>query len=80
LCMERLVAVAKPPNSCFPLPRVETAAELSAGIAATIKAVAGGLLSPGEGESVARIIECQRRMLETEDFDERLRFLEENRR
>jgi hypothetical protein len=76
LCMERLLPVAKAPNNCFQLPPVDTAAELKAAISAVAKAVAEGLLSAQEGEAVARIVESQRRVLETEEFDARLRVLE----
>jgi hypothetical protein len=79
LCMERLLPVAKTPNSCFQLPPIGTAAELSAAIAAVVKAVSEGRLSAAEGESVARIIESQLRVFEAAEFDERLRFLEEAR-
>jgi hypothetical protein len=76
LCMERLLPVAKAPNSCFPLPLVERAEHLSEAIAAIAKAVSEGRLSPLEGESVAKIVECQVRVFEAADFDARLRFLE----
>ena len=76
LCMERLLPLAKAQNSHFRLPPVETAANLMEAISAVTRAVAGGRLSAHEGESVARIIESQRRMLETETFDARLRVLE----
>jgi hypothetical protein len=55
---------------------VETAANLIEAISAVMRAVAGGRLSAQDGESVARIIESQRRTLETEEFDARLRVLE----
>jgi hypothetical protein len=76
LCMERLLPVAKTPISRFRLPPVETAANLIEAISAVMRAVAGGRLSAQDGESVARIIESQRRTLETEEFDARLRVLE----
>ena len=79
LCMERLLPVAKTPNSRFRLPPVETAANLMEAISAVTRAVAGGRLSPQDGESVARILESQRRTLETEAFDARLKALEEAR-
>jgi hypothetical protein len=79
LCMERLVPVAKAKDSRFPLPPLESAAKLMEAISAVMRAVTAGKLSPQEGESVARIIEGQRRMFETEGFDARLRMLEEAR-
>jgi hypothetical protein len=79
LCMERLVPVAKAKNSRFQVPPLETAAKLMEAISAVMKAVTAGKLSPQEGESVARIIESQRKMMETEGYDARLRVLEEAR-
>jgi hypothetical protein len=79
LCMERLIPVAKAQNSRFPVPKVETAANLMEALCGLIKAVAEGEMSAQEGESVARIIESQRKMIETEGFDARLRVLEKSR-
>ena len=77
LCMERLVPLAKAPNASFRLPMVETAAGLTEAISAVTEAVSEGELSAQEGESVARIVESQRRNIEVEEFDARLRELEE---
>ena len=79
LCMERLIPVTKTPNSRFRLPPIETAADLTEAISALSQAVAHGRLSAKEGESVAKIIESQRRTLETEEFDVRLKVLEDAR-
>jgi hypothetical protein len=76
LCMERLVPLAKEPNSRFRLPAVETAADLTEAISAVTEAVAEGELSAQEGESVARIVDSQRRNIEVEEFDARLKALE----
>jgi hypothetical protein len=78
--MERLVPLAKAPNASFQLPAVETAAGLTEAISAITEAVAEGELSPQEGESVARIVESQRRNIEVEEFDARLRNIEEGAR
>ncbi len=79
LCMERLVPVAKSRNSRFPAPVAKTAEDLMQSISDLLKVVAEGVLSPQDGESVARIIESQRRMIETEGYDARLRVLEQPR-
>jgi hypothetical protein len=79
LCMERLLPASKAWNSCFPLPSAETAASLTQAISAVMRAVAEGDLSPQEGESVAKIIESQRRSIETVEFEARLKVLEEAR-
>ena len=79
LCMERLIPVTKTPNSRFRLPPIETASDLTEAISALTQAVARGRLSAKEGESVAKIIESQRRTLETEEFDARLKVVEDAR-
>lgn len=77
LCMERLVPLAKYPNASFEMPPVQTAASLTEAISAITEAVAEGELSAQEGESIARIVESQRRNIEVEEFDARLRSIEE---
>lgn len=76
LCMERLLPRVKAENTRFRLPPVVTAADLTAAISAITQAVAEGELSAAEGESVARIIETQRRNIEVAQFDARIRILE----
>ena len=76
LCMERLVPMAKAPNTRFRLPAVETAANLTEAISAVTEAVAEGELTAQEGELMARIVESQRRNIEVGDFDARIRALE----
>src|ERR1700674_1950005 len=63
LYVERLVAIPKPANSQFRLPRVRTAADLPEALSALTQAVSRGRLSAQEGEAVARIIEGQRTRL-----------------
>jgi AcrR family transcriptional regulator len=77
LCMERLLPVARAGNARFRLPPVDTAAGLTGAISAVAQAVAEGELSAQEGESVARIIEGQRRNLELGEFEARIVALEE---
>jgi hypothetical protein len=77
LCFEGFVAKPKPPNSRFPLPRVQTPADLSKALSAVTRAVAAGQLSAQEGLAVAEIIERLRRAFETGEIDQRLRSLEQ---
>ena len=77
LYVERLVAIPKPANSQFRLPRVRTAADLPEALSALTQAVSRGRLSAQEGEAVARIIEGQRHTFEAGEFDKRLRALEQ---
>ncbi|HTB13971.1 MAG TPA: hypothetical protein VK752_20490 [Bryobacteraceae bacterium] len=77
LCIERLVPVLRPPLRRFMLPPVDTAEQLKGAISAVTQAVAEGVLSAQEGESVARIIETQRKNIEIGEFEARLKLLED---
>lgn len=76
LCIERLVPLAKEANTKFRLPVVARAKDLTGAISALTEAVAEGELSAQEGASVAKIVESQRKNIEVEEFDARLRVLE----
>jgi hypothetical protein len=78
LCIERLIPVLRPPLKRFVLPAVDTAEQLKEAIAAVTQAVADGVLSAQEGESVARIIETQRKNIEAGEFEARLKALEDS--
>jgi hypothetical protein len=72
ICMDRLVPPCKPAHHRFRLPRGDTPADLVKAVSAINQQVARGNLSAQEGEAMARIIEIQRRAIETEDFERRL--------
>ena len=59
------------------LPTLNTAADVSAALAATAAAMAEGALSPEEAGTVAAVIETQRRAMETLDLEARIAALEE---
>ena len=77
LCIERLVPVLKPPLRRFAMPPVDTAEQLKEAVSAVVQAVANGMVSAREGESVARIIETQRKNIEVGEFEARLKALED---
>jgi hypothetical protein len=79
LCMERLIPVLRAPLKRFVLPPVETAGQLKDAVSAVTQAVADGVLSAQEGESVARIIDTQRKNIEVAEFEARLKVLEGSR-
>jgi hypothetical protein len=76
LCMERLLPVAQRSNVEFWMPRVETAASLTEAGATVTEAVSSGVLSPQEGEAVAKMLESQRRNIETGELEGRVKGLE----
>ena len=58
------------------IPPVETTADVVAASAALLSSVAQGLLSPSEGQSVARVLEGHRRAMEMESLEGRITELE----
>jgi hypothetical protein len=61
----------------FELPAMQTAAGLGCTVAAVTRAVAEGELTPDEAQSVASVLELQRRAIETADLERRITALEE---
>ncbi len=76
LCLERLAPPAKSRPVMFDLPTVEKTADVSAALGALVAAVAGGTLTPDEGEAIAGLLERQRRAIETEELERRIAALE----
>jgi hypothetical protein len=74
--MERLVAPCKAPNNRFRLPGATNATDLVKALGAVMQQVARGHLSAQEGEAMAGMIESLRRTIETEEFEQRLRAVE----
>jgi hypothetical protein len=78
LCIERLVAPCKSSTSRFRLPPLLTVSDLVKALPRVMQEVARGRLSAQEGKAIACMLDSQRRALETEEFDARLRALEQN--
>jgi pantothenate kinase len=76
LLLRRLWPERKGRPVTFDLPALSTAADAVAATAAVAAAVAGGDLSPEEGQAVASVVETHRRMIETADLDRRLAVIE----
>ena len=76
LCLERLAPPRKDRPINIALPALQGPADGSAAIAALLEAVAAGELTPGEAESVARLVETHRRTVELVDLEARLTRLE----
>jgi thioredoxin-like negative regulator of GroEL len=60
------------------LPAITTATDVVAASAAIVSAVAGGRISPEEGQAVSAVIETQRRAMETVELAARIEALEKN--
>jgi hypothetical protein len=77
LCMDRIIPPRRERLVKFALPPLERAEDAAAAMAAIMAAVAGGELSLGEAESVAKLVELFVRSLEAGEFERRLGALEE---
>jgi hypothetical protein len=78
LCVERLVPLCKSSNSRFRLPPLLTVGDLVKALPSILQQVARGRLSAQEGEAIASMLDSQRRAIETEEFDARLRAIEQD--
>jgi hypothetical protein len=74
LCLERILprdrAVA------LALPPIKSAADVARAMGAVIAALAHGLITPAEGQAIAKVVTTFVQTIETSDFDRRLQMLE----
>jgi Family of unknown function (DUF5681) len=75
LCLERILPRERAVE--FALPPIKSAADIAEAMGAVTKAMAGGLITPGEAQAIARVFTTFVRTIETSDFDQRLQTLEE---
>lgn len=76
LILDRVAPVRKGRPVEFELPAIDTASDVAAATGAIALAVAGGELTPEEGQAVAGILEVRRKAIETVDHESRLAALE----
>ena len=76
LCMERLAPSPKDRPIDFPIPGASTAREINAVLAKVVEAVGEGRITTGEGNSLAVLLEAQRKGIETADIEARVEQLE----
>ncbi len=78
LCLERILPPCRERAVEFALPSIESAADIAPAMRAVTAALAEGVITPGEGEAVARIVDTFVRAIETSDFERRLKAIEDN--
>lgn len=76
LILSRVWPARKGRAVAIDLPAIIGAGDLPAALGAIVAAVAGGDLTPEEGQAVAAVLEAQRRAIETADIETRLAALE----
>jgi hypothetical protein len=80
LVLERIAPVRKGRPVWLDLPKIETASDVAAAMAALTLAMASGEVTPDEAATVASVFEVRRKALETEELEKRLLALEEKSR
>lgn len=80
LCLDRICPPRKDRPVSVELPKIEEAADSVSALSAILAAVVAGDITPGEGQTLATLIETHRRTLETADIECRLSALEKERR
>ena len=76
LVIERLIPPTRERRISLALPTIETPADIVGAIAAIMEAVANGSITPGEGQTLAALLEGQRKSIETVELESRLAALE----
>jgi hypothetical protein len=77
LCISRLLPAPRGRRVQLDLPAGSDLDDIAASLAATVRAVGEGIISPLEATDLAELIEAQRRLVETRDLQRRLTALEE---
>jgi hypothetical protein len=76
LCMERIAPVRRGRRVHFTLPPIANTGDVVGALAAIAAAVSGGQISPAEAVEVAGVVELQRKAIETQEIEARLRAME----
>lgn len=76
LCMERIAPAPKDRSIAFTAPEIKTADDVPVALASVFEAVARGDLTPGEGATIAGIVERWRGAYELQELERRLAALE----
>ena len=77
IVVDRIAPIRKGRPIKLPLPKVKTADDLAAAMASIVNAMAEGNITPEEATAAASVLEMRRRAIETMEFDQRLRALEQ---
>ena len=76
LCLDRLIVPLRERPIRIAIPAATSATGISRALQSIFEAITSGVLTPGEGQPLATILEAQRRAMETADLDHRIVALE----
>jgi hypothetical protein len=77
LCIERILPPCRERSVKFALPPIESAADIAPAMKAVTSALAAGVITPGEAERIAAVVDTFVRAIETSDFERRLKIVED---
>jgi hypothetical protein len=77
LCLERIVPPRKDRPVSFAMPEIASADDAAKLMASILAAVAAGDVTPSEASDIARLVETFTKVLETAEFERRLKVLED---
>ena len=77
LCIERILPPCRERSVKFALPPIESAADIASAMKAVTSALAAGVITPGEAERIAAVVDTFVRAIETSDFERRLKIVED---
>ena len=72
LCMERILPALREPSVLLPRTKIGSAPDVAAAIQVVWTAIASGAITPDQGEKTAKVLEMQRKTLESVDTEKRL--------
>jgi len=79
MCLDRLLAPRRDRVVPFTLPAVQDAGDLAGAMTAIMAATGSGVISPGDGGHLARLVDIFLKAVDTHDFEQRLQQLEKRR-
>jgi Family of unknown function (DUF5681) len=77
LCLDRIAPPRKGRPVTLELPEARDAADLDGAMAALVRAMADGEVTPDEAVTIANLFEIRRKIIETQEFEQRLAALEQ---
>jgi hypothetical protein len=77
-CLDRIIAPRRDPEVRFDLPPIRDAGDIAGAMAAIMRALARGDMTPAEAGEIGRLVETFMRAIECTDFERRLRRIEAN--
>ena len=67
LVLDRIAPARRGRRVVFPLPTIETTADVTKALSAIVASMASGALTPDEAATVASVIEVKRKAIETQE-------------